>query len=248
MCSFDVCSTCFEGTGAMDTPAACLCIVASTSGAVVALSVVLVEEEDVTITFARAWTVQGLSPIYSQPLLVDNMIVFGSVSGAVRALDTSTGVIVWTTTFDRPVFSAPAPLLSRAAVVVGCHDGVLRCLDFSDGVILWAVPLGCAIFSRPCVLADSQRPSDALVLASTTAGDVYLLRTASPADTQLTVAPPDLVGRATLPAECFCSPLLWRSERAGGQPVLLHACFGARNDRVYFWALKDDVNTAWLFI
>jgi hypothetical protein len=233
-CSFDVCSNCIGG-GFMvteDTPsAACLCLVASTSGAIAALSVIVVEEEDITITFVRAWTVQGLSPIYSQPLVVQSLVVFGSVSGAVRALDVSTGAMVWTTIFDRPVFSAPTALYSQDAVVIGCHDGVLRCLNLCDGVTLWEVPLGCAIFSRPCVVADCFSDSS-LVLASTTAGSVHLLRAASPVVGQ--VAVPDLVGKVELPAECFCSPILWRNDATDRKNVL-QACFGARNDRMYFW-------------
>jgi outer membrane protein assembly factor BamB len=238
-CSFDVCSNCIGG-GLLfeeDTPsAACLCLVASTSGAIAALSVIVVEEDDITITFVRAWAVQGLSPIYSQPLLVQSLVVFGSVSGAVRALDASTGAIVWTSTFDRPVFSAPTALCSQDAVVIGCHDGVLRCLNLCDGVTLWEVPLGCAIFSRPCVVADYSSDGS-LVLASTTAGSVHLMRVASPAVGH--VAVPILVGKVELPAECFCSPLLWNND-ATNVVGPVHACFGARNDRIYFW---NDIET-----
>lgn len=53
-------------------------------------------------------------------------------------------------------------------IVFGSHDGHLRCID-TDGLLLWEVDLGSVLFSTPYVYKDG------IVVAATTAGDVYFV-------------------------------------------------------------------------
>jgi hypothetical protein len=65
-------------------------------------------------------------------------------------------------------------------IVFGSHDGHLRCINL-DGLLLWEVDIGSVLFSTPYVYKDE------IVVAATTAGDVYLVSCGAVCDSNINV-------------------------------------------------------------
>jgi outer membrane protein assembly factor BamB len=93
------------------------------------------------------------------------LVYVGCDDGKVRALNATTGAVVWAQTTGDRVFSSPAYLDrgsgggdgSGAAppppplVVVGSVDGTVYGLDAATGALVWAAPTGGPVYSSPSI-------------------------------------------------------------------------------------------------
>lgn len=75
--------------------------------------------------------------VRSSPLLVGDMVVFGSSDGHVYALNRSTGKREWAYRTGGEVHSSPA--LAGELIVVGSWDGVVYALNKNTGALAWSV-------------------------------------------------------------------------------------------------------------
>ncbi len=79
-------------------------------------------------------------------------VVFGSLSGKVRAWDTSTGNLSWEVDTGKSISSAPA--LSGTTVIVSSQSGYVYAIDITNGSILWKTDTGAPITSSPAVFQN----------------------------------------------------------------------------------------------
>jgi len=79
-------------------------------------------------------------------------VVFGSLSGRVRAWDTSNGSLSWEIDTGKSISSAPA--LSGTTVIVTSQNGFVYAIDINTGAILWKTDTGAPITSTPAVFQN----------------------------------------------------------------------------------------------
>jgi outer membrane protein assembly factor BamB len=92
------------------------------------------------------------SLVRSSPLIVEDRVVVGVVEGkaggALVAVDTQSGKVVWTRKAGA-VFSSPA--LWEERVLVGSDDGTLYAVEAATGAPAWSVPLGGKVRATPAI-------------------------------------------------------------------------------------------------
>jgi uncharacterized repeat protein (TIGR01451 family) len=90
----------------------------------------------------------GCSPQLSSPAVVNGVIYFASVDGALFALDASTGGTRWTYGAGS---IASSPAVANGVVYVGSENGNVYALSASTGTKLWTFTTGSSIESSPAV-------------------------------------------------------------------------------------------------
>ena len=83
------------------------------------------------------WTYEAgtVNPYLASPAVSDGRVVFGGSDGMVRAVDASTGKLLWSTEVEAAVTAAP--LIAADVVYVGTMRSELLALDRSTGALLW---------------------------------------------------------------------------------------------------------------
>jgi outer membrane protein assembly factor BamB len=107
-----------------------------------------------------AFQAEGASPFHvapkSAPLLVDNLLYFGSDSGIFWALDTATGQPAWKfkvrVTHPKGIWSSPAHHDGR--IFFGTYNGNVHCLDAKTGSEIWCQSPCEWVGSSPLVLPE----------------------------------------------------------------------------------------------
>src|SRR3990167_8842382 len=85
------------------------------------------------------------------PTISDGVVYFGSDDGYMRAVDASSGQLLWISSkLGNGVLSIPA--VSEGKVFGGTDTGMFYVLDSSTGEVLWNYSLGGLIFSSPSVV------------------------------------------------------------------------------------------------
>jgi orotate phosphoribosyltransferase len=115
-----------------------------------------------TRTYRSIWGFQaeGASPYHvvpkSAPLLVDNMLYFGSDKGSFWALDAASGHPVWEfkarVTHPKGIWSSPAHHDGR--VYFGTYNGNVHCLDAKTGAEVWCHSACEWVGSSPLILPE----------------------------------------------------------------------------------------------
>src|SRR5262245_23472430 len=115
-----------------------------------------------TRTYRPLWRFQapGANPHHvvpkSAPLLVDDMLYFGSDAGTFWALDSATGRPVWTfqsrISHPKGIWSSPAHHAGR--IYFGTYNGVIHCLDVRTGREIWNHPICEWVGSSPLILPE----------------------------------------------------------------------------------------------
>jgi orotate phosphoribosyltransferase len=115
-----------------------------------------------TRSYRLLWRFQapGASPYHvvpkSTPLLVDDLLYFGSDSGAFWALDTATGKPAWVfrsrTDHPKGIWSSPAHHAGR--VFFGTYNGDVHCLDAKTGREIWSHRICEWVGSSPLILPE----------------------------------------------------------------------------------------------
>ena len=89
------------------------------------------------------WSYQTGDNVASRPLIVGDVIVFGSEDGNVYGLDVTTGGLMWSTPTGGPIVSSAA--LAGEVLVIGSDDGMAHALDPATGQEQWTFQAGDAI-------------------------------------------------------------------------------------------------------
>jgi acyl-CoA synthetase len=163
-----------------------------------------------------AWKYKAGGAVFTTPCVVTSasLLVVGTVTGALIALDFASGTLKWTITLPGPVFSSPTTDTESKLIVVGCHAGIVACLDAGSGREYWSTSLGTAsVFAGCSVLAGM--PSS--VMAVNTAGRLCRLELESG----------NVLSDLTLSGQVYSSPRPMRTD-AG-----LFLVVGCRDDYLY---------------
>jgi outer membrane protein assembly factor BamB len=86
--------------------------------------------------------------------VADGVVYVGLASGAVYAVDATTGQDLWRFEADRDVWAAP--LVTDGTVFVAALDHSLYALDVATGEPRWSKALGAALAGTPSVSSDGQ--------------------------------------------------------------------------------------------
>jgi outer membrane protein assembly factor BamB len=73
------------------------------------------------------WVVKTGAPIFSSPVVVDDLVYVGSEDGRIYAFETETGATRWQYATDGAIYSSPVVADGRA--YIGSDDGVLYAID-----------------------------------------------------------------------------------------------------------------------
>lgn len=121
--------------------------------------------------------------VTSTPLVTDKLIIFGTVSRGLVALDRTTLQEKWCYTTDNAlIFTSPysrsaastietSPVLAGNTVYVGASDGNLYGIDVESGRMIWRRTLGAPVFSTVAISGNALAASDF-------GGNVYLFTSA----------------------------------------------------------------------
>ncbi|XP_021339198.1 acyl-CoA synthetase family member 4-like isoform X2 [Mizuhopecten yessoensis] len=95
-------------------------------------------------------TYLGGGSVFSSPTLSSslNAVYVGTLSGAVSALDSSNGEIMWMYDCEKPLFSSPS--VSSEGIYIGCVDGCLYHIS-TDGRLIWSFETAAPVFSSPVI-------------------------------------------------------------------------------------------------
>jgi outer membrane protein assembly factor BamB len=77
------------------------------------------------------------SPVLSESSATDGAIYYGTVTGQIQALDTSTGALLWASVLPDTVFASPYLDGASNTLFVGCDDRRFYALDAATGAIKW---------------------------------------------------------------------------------------------------------------
>ena len=81
------------------------------------------------------WKFKTQGPVRGQPLLINDLLVFGSADGHVYAVDKVTGALRWTIETHGPVTSSPAT--NGSLVYVTSDDQQVYAADLKNGTVRW---------------------------------------------------------------------------------------------------------------
>lgn len=102
------------------------------------------------------WEKELETAIEAPPLIVDDRVIIGSLDGELRALERSTGELIWLYVTENQIIGSPNIWTSnnRKLVIVGSYDFYLHCVDPGTGEMVWKVETNDFINGTPAVLGD----------------------------------------------------------------------------------------------
>ncbi|MBI2619004.1 MAG: PQQ-binding-like beta-propeller repeat protein [Ignavibacteriales bacterium] len=102
----------------------------------------------------------------SSPSTDGKLILFGSDSGTLYALNRTNGDIAWTLATGASIFASP--VVSSHTVIVGNLKGILFAVDSERGTIRWTYDVGSPVYAAVAV-------DEALIYCSAANGTVYAI-------------------------------------------------------------------------
>ena len=99
------------------------------------------------------WEYQADSEILSGTIVVDDLVIFGSLKGIISALDKSTGEEVWQ--YNSGMILRATPSSDGSRIFWGTLDNTLLALDARSGSELWRFNTNGAIYTTPSVTKES---------------------------------------------------------------------------------------------
>ncbi len=98
-------------------------------------SIFVFAQADFTSEPIVKWKFKTRSPMFSSPVIIDQIVYFGGLDSTVYALDINSGKEVWTVKTNGEIRSTPVVVGDRLYLVGG--NGVLSCLDKNSGKLVW---------------------------------------------------------------------------------------------------------------
>lgn len=98
-------------------------------------------------------TYLGGGSIFSSPSVSSTLhtVYVGTLSGALSAVNSRTGYILWTYDCKKPLFSSPC--VSQDGLYIGCVDGSMYHLSL-DGKLVWSFATTAPVFSSPVICQE----------------------------------------------------------------------------------------------
>jgi outer membrane protein assembly factor BamB len=90
-----------------------------------------------------------VSNIVSSPALIDGRLYVAFTDGTIRALDATTGQVVWSVVQPSGAYSSPA--IAGGRLYIAIHNRGLLALNASTGATLWLAPMPGPQWSSPAV-------------------------------------------------------------------------------------------------
>lgn len=115
------------------------------------------------------WAYQTGGPLYTTPLIVDDLVIIASLDKSVYALDTVTGKKRWEFETNGRIFASP--VLADASLWIGSNDGKLYELDPTTGKSRGFFQASERIIGKVAYNEKTER-----IFATTIANEVYALR------------------------------------------------------------------------
>jgi len=99
---------------------------------------------------AEIWRHNGpVANIVSSPTVIDGRVYAAFTNGSIRALDATSGQIIWSVTADQGAYSSPA--IADGRLYIAIHNRGLLALDANTGATLWLAPMPGPQWSSPAV-------------------------------------------------------------------------------------------------
>ena len=108
---------------------------------------------DSTDSAKLIWTYKTFGMIKSSPIIVNDLVLFGSSDWDVYCLNASSGNIMWIYSTNGEIHSSFA--VYNNSVFVGSDDGYLYCLDITTGDLFWKSMIGGKIRSSPLIFENN---------------------------------------------------------------------------------------------
>ena len=131
-------------------------------------------EELWRVSFASKPVFSSICSLYDHPVKKHFFFILSASPSTMLSIPSSTDKVCHQDLFiSMPLFLASNDAkecsAERQVIIFGSHDGHIRGIT-SCGVLLWETDLGSVLFSSPCVVVGTS-----LVVAATTAGNIYLV-------------------------------------------------------------------------
>jgi eukaryotic-like serine/threonine-protein kinase len=100
------------------------------------------------------WKYESSSPVEAPPMVFGNKVIFGSADGVLKAIDKSSGKLIWSYTTDNQIAGSSNVWISgnKTGIVVGSYDYFLHCVDPLNGKPLWKVETENYVNGTPAIL------------------------------------------------------------------------------------------------
>jgi eukaryotic-like serine/threonine-protein kinase len=99
-------------------------------------------------TLRLRWSFQAKDSIESSAAIVDGVVYFGSMDGALYAVDLAGGKLRWRYAAGAPVQES-SPCVRNGTVFIGDLDGIFHAVDAASGKLRWKYKTGGEIQSSP---------------------------------------------------------------------------------------------------
>lgn len=117
-------------------------------------------------TGAELWRSKTDFHVLYSPMVVEDALYVGSMSGRVSALDSSSGDQLWS--YEAGAWLRSSPVTVDGKVYFSSWDGHVHALKASDGELLWRYEADCGLFSFPAI-------ADGTVYVASTDRHLYAL-------------------------------------------------------------------------
>ena len=107
---------------------------------------------DSTDSAKLLWTYKTFGMIKSSPIIVNDLILFGSSDWDIYCLNASNGNMMWIYSTNGEIHSSFA--VYNNSIFVGSYDGYLYCLDITTGSLFWKSLIGGKIRSSPVIFEN----------------------------------------------------------------------------------------------
>ena len=100
------------------------------------------------------WRFAAGDNIATQPVAIDDLVIFGSEDHFIYAVDAHSGALRWQKSTNGAVVSSPALDMGGHTLVIGSDDGTVYALDPASGAQHWSFDTGGAV-EAPVVISQS---------------------------------------------------------------------------------------------
>jgi outer membrane protein assembly factor BamB len=99
------------------------------------------------------WRYEAGSSIDAAPMVFHNKVIFGTSDGILKAVDKTSGKLIWSYTTDNQIAGSANVWVSgkKAGIVAGSYDYYLHCVDPETGKSLWKVETENYINGTPAI-------------------------------------------------------------------------------------------------
>lgn len=97
-----------------------------------------------TESYVQIWTYSSVDQVLSAPVFMEDVIIYGTLNGKLKAISKNDGILKWGIDFKAPIFSLTANNDGTIFVGTGLHtdnQAILANVRADDGEIIWKISL-----------------------------------------------------------------------------------------------------------